>query len=69
MLQSNEAHAPQLLSLCSGARELQLLKPMCPTVCALQQETPLQRVAPLTATREKPVQQRRPSTIKNKSTF
>ena len=29
MLQSNEACEPQLLSLCSGAWELQLLKPTC----------------------------------------
>ena len=27
MLQSNKAHVPQLLSLCSGAWELQLLSP------------------------------------------
>ena len=31
MLQSNQACTPQLLSLCSGARDLQLLKPSCPT--------------------------------------
>ena len=29
MPQSNWAHASQLLSLCSGAREPQLLKPAC----------------------------------------
>ena len=29
ILQSNKAHAPQLLSLCSRARQPQLLKPAC----------------------------------------
>ena len=49
---SNEAHMPQLLRLCSRAREPQLLspratllKPALPRVCALQQEKPLQREA------------------------
>ena len=37
---SNSAHGPQLLNLCSRARELQLLKPMCPQAHALQQEKP-----------------------------
>ena len=32
--QGNEAHAPQLLSLCPGAREQQLLKPACARACA-----------------------------------
>ena len=36
---------PQLLSLCSRAQELQLLKPACPRARALQQEKPLQREA------------------------
>ena len=42
---SSKAHVPQLLSLCSGAWELQLLsphaellQPMCPTACAPQIE-------------------------------
>ena len=39
---SNEAHVPQLLRLCSGAREPQLLKPALLRACALQQEKPLQ---------------------------
>ncbi|XP_029087050.1 complement receptor type 2 isoform X2 [Monodon monoceros] len=47
---SNYARVPQLLSLCYGAREPQLLKPACatateahaPTAHALQQEKPLQ---------------------------
>ena len=30
----NQALAPQLVSPCSGAHELQLLKPVCPGVCA-----------------------------------
>ena len=39
---SNYAHAPRLLSLCSGAWELQLPKPKHPTACAPQQVGPLQ---------------------------
>ena len=46
---SNEAHAPQLLSLHSRACEPQLLRPCAttteahtPTACALQQEKPPQ---------------------------
>ena len=35
---SNQAHAPQLLSLCSRAQESQLLEPACPRVRVLQQE-------------------------------
>ena len=49
MPRSNYAHAPQLLSLCSRAREPQLLSPRAATtedratrVHALQQEKPLQ---------------------------
>ena len=37
-----KAHAPQLLSLRSRAREPQLLKPMHPRARALQQEKPPQ---------------------------
>ena len=37
---SNKAQALQLLSLCSGAQELQLLKPGSPRARALQQENP-----------------------------
>ena len=36
MLQSSWARAPQLLSLCSGARVPQLLKPKHPGACVLQ---------------------------------
>ena len=42
MMQSNRAHLPQLLSLCSRGWELQLLKPKRPRVHALRQEKPLQ---------------------------
>ena len=35
------SRGPQLLSLCSEAHELELLKPVCPRACALQQEEPL----------------------------
>ena len=49
LLQSNQAHAPQLLSLHSGSREPQLLSPCAttteagaPRAHALQQEKPLQ---------------------------
>ena len=37
---SNKACEPQLLSLCSGAQELQLLKPTSPRTCSPQQEKP-----------------------------
>ena len=40
MAWSNKAQALQLLSLCSGAQELQLLKPASPRARALQQENP-----------------------------
>ena len=36
--QSNWACGPQLSILCSRAQEPQLLKPVCPRTCALQQE-------------------------------
>ena len=39
---SNKSREPQLLSLCSRARELQLLNPVHPTAHALQQEKALQ---------------------------
>ena len=42
MLRSNEAPAPQLLSLCSRTWEAQLLKCVCPGACAPQQEKALQ---------------------------
>ena len=66
MLQSNEAHVPQLFSLCSRAQELQLLK-----LCVLESKlynnrshcnekpTPQLESSP----REKPKQQWRPSTV------
>ena len=65
------SHVPQLLSLCSRARELQLLKPRSPReatamrgLCTSTKSSPL----PLTAcrVREKPLQQWRPSKTKNK---
>ena len=43
MLQSNEAHVPQQLSLCPRAWDLQLLRPACSRICAQQQEKPLER--------------------------
>ena len=39
---SNSTHAPQLLKLCPRPREPQLLKPMYPGTCVLQEEKPLQ---------------------------
>ena len=42
MLQSNQAHEPQLLSLSSRAWEQQLLKTTHPRADVLQQENPLQ---------------------------
>ena len=39
MLQSDWAHTPQLLSLCSRAWELRLLKPECPRACALNKRS------------------------------
>ena len=37
-----EQLSPQLFGLCSRARELQLLEPVCPETCAPQQGRPLQ---------------------------
>ena len=42
ILPGSSVHALQLLSLCSGALEPQLLKPTHPKACALQQEKPPQ---------------------------
>ena len=42
MPQSNQAHAPQLLNLCSRAREPQPPKPRQTTACPLHQEKPTQ---------------------------
>ena len=42
MPRGSYALAPQLLSLCYRAQELQLLKLMCPRAPALKQENPLQ---------------------------
>ena len=42
MPQSSWGWMPKLLSLCSGAWELQLLKPASPRACAPQQEKPPQ---------------------------
>ena len=72
---NNHVVVPQLLSLCSRAPELQPLKPAHPRACAPHKrshhnEKPVlhnQRVTPhLTATREKPTQQGKPSTAKKK---
>ena len=46
---------PPLLSLCSGARELQLLKPVCFRAHAPQQEKPLQGEAHAPQLREEPL--------------
>ena len=45
MLQGNEAHVPQPLSLCSRACRLQRLKPPQPRARAAQPEKPLHREA------------------------
>ena len=42
MLQSNQARVPQLLSLCSRACVLQLLKPLCSSTHTPQEEKPQQ---------------------------
>ena len=44
-MQSSEAHALQLRSLCSKAQEQRLLKPACPTACALQKDTTMRKKA------------------------
>ena len=83
----NQAHAPQQLSPCSRAQELQLLSPHATSAeacvrrglwataaqsvehsCA-PQEKPPQWEAPAPTTREKPLQQQRPTTAKNKIQF
>ena len=68
----NEACAPQLLSLCSRAQEVPLLKPERPRACAPQEKPCNEKPAHtareqplLAATREKPAQQRRPGTANN----
>ena len=72
---SNWAGVPQWLSLCSGARGLQLLKPMRPGACAPQKEKPLQseaRAPQLESSHHSPrpekvcLQQWRPGSAKNK---
>ena len=77
---SNQAHVPQLLSLCSGAREPQLLSPQllkfsCPRACALKPAAPLQREAQAPQSESSPcllqleetrVQRRRPRAAKKK---
>ena len=42
---SSYAVVPRLLSLRSGAQELQLTKPKCPRACDQQQEKPMQQQA------------------------
>ena len=67
---NNKAHARQLLSLCSRAREPQLLKPMClePVLCnerSHRKEKPEHRNEELQLEKAH-MQQRRPSEAKNK---
>ena len=73
ILRRIEACVPQLLSLCSGDQEPQLLKPVHRRAWAGQQERSpaLRRITTgesplLSTTREKPKQQQRPSIVKNK---
>ena len=81
MLQSNQAWAPQLLSHCSRAEEVQPLNPQATTAEAHTAESPRsaakshcnkkpvqghERAAPDQETREKPTQQQRPNTAKDK---
>ena len=61
--------APQRLSLCSRAQSL-----YCGSLCIIATAVRSQRTAArewhlLTASREKPMQQERPSTAKNKSNY
>ena len=51
MLRRNEAHEPRLLSLCFGARELQLLSPHAPTTEALVPYGPGSTAKEITTTR------------------
>ena len=70
----NQARGPHLLSLCSRALELQVLSPRAlePVLCNAGthgDEKPAhrsERLAPLSKTREKLVQQQRPNTVINK---
>ena len=72
--QSSQAHAPQLMSLRSRAQELHLLKPVCPEPMFTNKrshysEKPAhlnERAASAPTTREKPAQQGRPNTAKNR---
>ena len=72
---SNQARAPQLLSLCSRAWQPQLLKPaglepMLQNKRSRRNEKPAhcnESTATSTTTRQKPVQQQRLCTAKNKS--
>ena len=71
MPQSSYAHAPQLLSLCSGAGDLQLLSPHAsltkahmPCLCSTRKAITMRSLhiatreqPPLSATGEKPTQQ------------
>ena len=73
MPQSNEARAPQLLSLHSRAREPQLLSPRAtttearePRARARQQEKPLQWEARAPQLEKARMQQWRPNAAKNK---
>ena len=72
-----KSHVLQLLSLCCGAWELQLLEPACPGAHAPKQEKPLKwdahalqlESSPQSPQLEKNLtQQQRPSTVKNKET-
>ena len=68
-LEANKALLPQLLTLCSRALEPQLLKPahLESRLCSKRSHSATR--SPLTATREKPAQQQRPSTAKKKKIY
>ena len=69
MPQSNKAHEPQLLSLCSTAHEPQLLKPTClePVLHNKRSPRTATKSNPLSPQLEKArVQQQRPKAGKNK---
>ena len=70
MLRGYWGHAPQLLTVCSRAQKPQLLNPLHPRVSSQTSyhEKPARHGKeghPLSATRDKPEQQQRPSTVKN----
>ena len=66
-MRSNKACAPQLLSLCSRAQELQLMKPTS-SPCSTTTEVTAMR-GPLTAIKGKLAHQQRPYRTRNKYVF